>query len=388
MKTILILLSIFRVAFVGDPQVDNATQLDYARRSVYRELRERKDLDLVILLGDLVNDKTELLAPTVATLDSLPCPWLAVPGNHDRDRYPKEDGRARDLSSWQREVGYIDTTFVCKGVRFILMNDVRTRRQADYEAGWSEAQKRWLADVMALTPDAQPVVLATHIPLEEMHAQDTLAQLLAGKEKLLLVSGHTHQVRRETLTLGGRPVESLVVGAACGSWWRGFKDAAGIPDALMNCGSPRGYFVCNFPKSGYSLAYQRIGVPAEAIDSTAVTPGTFASLGTVSDGRLAVNVYGGSKEGTVRIRSGSRTLTLERVSTTAPEVLERIAFNQSMTREYRRAHREVFIPLRKLGSPHVWGIPEGQSVPWDSGDRITVIYRDRRMRFRERVRCN
>ena len=94
-----------------------------------------------------------------------------MPGNHDRDRYPKEDGRARDLSSWQREVGYIDTTFVCKGVRFILMNDVRTRRQADYEAGWSEAQKRWLADVIALTPDAQPVVLATHIPLEEMHAQ-------------------------------------------------------------------------------------------------------------------------------------------------------------------------------------------------------------------------
>ena len=92
MKTILILLSIFTVAFVGDPQVDNATQLDYARRSVYRELRERKDLDLVILLGDLVNDKTELLAPTVATLDSLPCPWLAVPGNHDRDRYTKEDG--------------------------------------------------------------------------------------------------------------------------------------------------------------------------------------------------------------------------------------------------------------------------------------------------------
>ena len=137
-------------------------------------------------------------------------------------------------------------------------------------------------------------------------------------KELLLVSGHTHQVRRGDADAGWKAGGGLVVGAACGSWWRGFKDAAGIPDALMNCGSPRGYFVCDFRKSGYSLAYQRIGVPAEAIDSTAVTPGTFASLGTVSDGRLAVNVYGGSKEGTVRIRSGSRTLTLERVSTTAP----------------------------------------------------------------------
>ena len=31
------------MAFVGDPQVDDATQLGYARASIYRELRERKD---------------------------------------------------------------------------------------------------------------------------------------------------------------------------------------------------------------------------------------------------------------------------------------------------------------------------------------------------------
>ena len=137
MKVLFILLSLLRVAFVGDPQVDDATQLGYARASIYRELRERKDLDLVIFLGDLVNDKMEYIAPTVASLDSLGCPWLAIPGNHDRDRYPKELERARDLASWQREVGYIDTSFVLKGVRFILMNDVRTRDRADYEAGWS-----------------------------------------------------------------------------------------------------------------------------------------------------------------------------------------------------------------------------------------------------------
>ena len=54
-----------RVAFVGDPQVDNETELGYARASIYRELRERGDLDLVIILGDLVNDDVRLLARDV-----------------------------------------------------------------------------------------------------------------------------------------------------------------------------------------------------------------------------------------------------------------------------------------------------------------------------------
>ncbi len=374
MKTVLILLSLLRVAFVGDPQVDDATQLGYARASIYRELRERKDLDLVILLGDLVNDKMEYLAPTVASLDSLRCPWLAVPGNHDRDRYPKELERARDLVSWQREVGYIDTCFVLKGIRFILMNDVRTRDRADYEAGWSEEQKRWLADVLARTPDGQQTVLATHIPLEEMHAQDTLAQLLSGKEKLLLVSGHTHQVRREILTLGGRAVESLGAGAACGSWWRGVKDADGVPDALMNCGSPRGYFVCDFCRSSYRLSFKQVA--GEGL----------ASLGAASDGRLAVNVFGGSKEGTVRIRTGGRTVTPERVPTPAPEVLARIESNLAMTREYRRSHKEEFIPLRSLASPHVWLAPEDLHV--SPGEQVTILYRDRRMRFKKTLNYN
>lgn len=377
MKTLLVLLTLLRVAFVGDPQADNATQLGYARASVYRELRERKDLDLVIFLGDLVNDKPGLLAPTVACLDSLPCPWLAVPGNHDRDLYPREEGLPRDLSTWRRTLGYIDTTFVLKGIRFILMNDVRTLGRADYEAGFSESQKRWLSDVLRQTPPERQVVLATHIPLEEMHARDTLARLLAGRESILLVSGHTHLVRRGTLPLGEVRAESLEAGAACGSWWRGVRGADGIPDALMNCGSPRGYFLCDFNRRGYRLAFKKIG-GEETL-----------SLGTVADGRMAVNVFGGSKEGSVTIRiPGGKAIPLERVSTAAPEVLSRIAANRAMTREYRRTHLEEFIPLRDMGSPHIWVLPEGSGFAPEPGTPVSVRYRDTRMRFRTRVRCN
>lgn len=40
---------VLRVALVGDPQVDNATEMWYARKSIYRELAKRKDLDLCLL---------------------------------------------------------------------------------------------------------------------------------------------------------------------------------------------------------------------------------------------------------------------------------------------------------------------------------------------------
>ena len=83
----------FRVAFVGDPQVDNEEELRYAQKSIYKELRERKDLDMVIILGDVVNDNTEWLAPSFESLDSLPCPWICVPGNHDRNYYKKASSR-------------------------------------------------------------------------------------------------------------------------------------------------------------------------------------------------------------------------------------------------------------------------------------------------------
>ncbi len=45
-----------RVAFVGDPQVDNETELTYARRSIYKELRERarSAISFLISIRDII----------------------------------------------------------------------------------------------------------------------------------------------------------------------------------------------------------------------------------------------------------------------------------------------------------------------------------------------
>ena len=384
---------VLRVALVGDPQVDDSTEMGYARRSVYRELRGRRDLDMCIFLGDLVNDNMSLLPESVGVIDSLPYPCFMVPGNHDRDVYrgPKSSAyRQRDLSTWRKVVGYVDTSFVRGNVRFVLMNNVRPSDSGmtDYVGGFTGRQKHWLDSVLnrgiGETRGQKPsrvggtpslTILATHIPFSQMKGRDSVLALVPDTSRLLLVSGHTHFVSRND------SLRELIVGAACGSWWRGVRDSDGIPYALQSCGAPRGYFVADIHRDGtYDLSYKCIGRPASEQLSAWAVP----SDSTGRSYRLYVNVFGGSSDGIVRI-SGLRrkTYSCERSQMTAPEVEQVIRLNASRSRDYRKANRDEFIPLRRKPSPHLW-----QTTGLISGhmpSHVKVIYSDAHMRIRQRV---
>ena len=384
---------VLRVALVGDPQVDDSTEMGYARRSVYRELRGRRDLDMCIFLGDMVNDNMSLLPESVGVVDSLPYQSFMVPGNHDRDVYRGQKSsmyRQRDLSTWRKVVGYVDTSFVRGNVRFVLMNNVRPSDSGmtDYVGGFTDRQKHWLDSVLNMgvgeTRGRKPssvgatpalTILATHIPFSQMKGRDSVLALVPDTSRLLLVSGHTHSVSRDD------SLRELIVGAACGSWWRGVKDSDGIPYALQSCGAPRGYFVADIHRDGtYDLSYKCIGRPASEQLSAWAVP----SDSTGRSYRLYVNVFGGSSDGVVRISGlGRKTYSCERSLMTAPEVEQVIRFNASRSRDYRKAHRDEFIPLRRKPSPHLWQTTGLISGPLPS--HVKVIYRDAHMRIRQRV---
>lgn len=421
---------VLRVALVGDPQVDNPVEMGYARRSIYRDLRGRRDLDLCIFLGDLVNDNMSLLPESLSIIDSLPFQSFMVPGNHDRDVYrgTKSSGsmsRSRDLSTWRKSVGYVDTSFVRGNVRFIMMNNVRhaAAGMTDYVGGFTEKQKHWLDSVLVtdvargrimsrgsvdrsrrtsrgkVTPAL--TILATHIPFSQMKGRDSVLALIPEHTRMLYVSGHTHFVSRDN------SIPEVIAGATCGSWWRGVKDSDGVPYALQSCGAPRGYFVAEIRRDGdYTLRYRCVGR-----DDEVSVWGVREDDGGVY--RLYINVFGGAPDGVVRVRGGrrwrivsrgnkvwaddgsdspdtfmgsprkKRYLVCERSSKTAPEVEQVIEFNASMSREYRKSHRDEFIPLRRKPSTHLWQTTDLISSPLPV--YVNVVYRDSHMRFRQRV---
>lgn len=388
---------VLRVALVGDPQVDDSTEMGYARRSVYRELYGRRDLDMCIFLGDLVNDNMSLLPESVGVVDSLPYQCFMVPGNHDRDVYrgPKSSTyRPRDLSTWRKVVGYVDTSFVRGNVRFVLMNNVRhsDSGMTDYVGGFTDRQKHWLDSVLngcvGETSGKKPsraernpalTILATHIPFSQMKGRDSVLAMVPDTSRLLLVSGHTHFVSRDD------SLRELIAGAACGSWWRGVKDSDGIPYALQSCGAPRGYFIADIHRDGtYGLSYKCIGRPASDRLSVWAVP----SDSTGSSYRLYINVFGGSSDGIVRISGlGRRTCSCERSRMAAPEVEQVIRLNASRSRDYRKAHRDEFIPLRrKPSSPHLWQTVS--LIPGPLPAHVNVIYRDAHMRIRQCVQMS
>lgn len=384
---------VLRVALVGDPQVDDSTEMGYARRSVYRELRGRRDLDMCIFLGDLVNDNMSLLPESVGVVDSLPYQCFMVPGNHDRDVYrsPKSSVyRQRDLSTWRKAVGYVDTSFVRGNVRFVLMNNVRPSDSGmtDYVGGFTDRQKHWLDSVLNMgvgeTRGRKPsrvgvtpalTILATHIPFSQMKGRDSVLVLIPDISRLLFVSGHTHFVSRDD------SIPELIAGAACGSWWRGVRDSDGIPYALQSCGAPRGYFIADIHRDGtYDLSYKCIGRPASEQLSAWAVPND----STGRSYRLYINVFGGSSDGVVRVSGlGRKTYSCERILMAAPEVEQVIRLNASQSRDYRKAHRDEFIPLRRKPSPHLWQTTDLISGPLPA--HVNVIYRDAHMRIRQRV---
>ena len=440
---------VLRVALVGDPQVDNPVEMGYARRSIYRDLRGRRDLDLCIFLGDLVNDNMSLLPESLSVIDSLPFQSFMVPGNHDRDVYrgAKSSGsmsRPRDLSTWRKLVGYVDTSFVRGNVRFIMMNNVRhaAAGMTDYVGGFTEKQKHWLDSVLVtdvarggkmssgsvdrsrrpsrgkVTPAL--TILATHIPFSQMKGRDSVLALIPEHTRILYVSGHTHFVSRDD------SIPEVIAGATCGSWWRGVKDSDGVPYALQSCGAPRGYFVAEISRDGdYRLRYRCVGMDDEVSvwgvrveGEGAVRPEDNIVMGkdesegvTVKEGggvyRLYINVFGGAPDGVVRVRGArrwrivsrgngvcdgadaqgfsrkKRDLVCERSTKTAPEVEQVIEFNASMSREYRKSHRDEFIPLRRKPSTHLWQTTDFVSGPLPV--YVNVVYRDSHMRFRQRV---
>jgi len=303
------------VLVFGDPQPKTAVDVDHFRRDIVEPLlASGVRAQLGVTLGDVVHDDLSLLGPVKAQTVRLGLPWLHVPGNHDID----VDAASDDDSLLSYRDAFGGDTFAWEEPEavFIGLDDVVWRPATkDYIGGLREEQFAFLQAYLAGVPRDRLVVVAVHIPffdpkpgVETFRKADRerLFSLLQGFPKVLLLSAHGHVQRQYRHGPadgwhGATPLPEFNAGAACGAFWSGKPDAAGIPDSTMADGTPNGYArlrIANDETTNLSWhAARAAGDPALALHAPRVLRrGAYPAFGVFA------NVWLGDADTTVEYR--------------------------------------------------------------------------------------
>ncbi|MEL1264730.1 calcineurin-like phosphoesterase C-terminal domain-containing protein [Pseudoxanthomonas putridarboris] len=256
------------VLLFADSQVKSAQDVDYYRRDIVQPLAGRHGAALGLTLGDVVDDDLSLYPDVLRTTMSLRVPWLFIPGNHDLDFDAATDEDS--LRTFRRHFGPDTFAWEEEAMTFIGLDDViyRPGKTPAYFGGLREDQFAFLQAYLPTVRKDRLLVIGAHIPFFEegprgFRAADRerLFALLEDFPHVLLLSGHTHGQRHwyhdaGTGWHGGTPLHEYNVGAACGAFWSGVKDAEGIPDSTMADGTPNGYARLSVrPGGGYALSW-------------------------------------------------------------------------------------------------------------------------------------
>ena len=358
----------FRLNAIGDVQVSNYQELDYATRTLWPELlsptshhsEERSSIlhsslfTLNLFLGDLVNNNLSLYPDIRRLMEQLPQPSWTVLGNHDRDV---------DTVGWRQTRSYNETfgadmyAFNEGRVHFVVLNNVFPDGARGYKGRFSERQLRFVRQDMQLVPDDRLIVLCMHIPLAHTLNASELISLVEGRGDLLVLSGHMHQVGRFFHEGRGVRLHELSAGAACGFWWVGEKDADGVPAALQQEGTPRNYFVLDFDDTRYQMRCKAVGQDAGRQMTIHVTgidslDQHLRDLKNLETGLVMMTVWGGCDSTTVRCRvDGGEWQVCQKQALIDPNVARTRELN--LQRVYPTTYNRMN-PLRHRPSGQLW----------------------------------
>lgn len=243
----------------GDPQPKNEADVGHYARDIVDPLVGEADAALGISLGDITHGNLSLYPSLIEVTARLRTPWLHVSGNHDRDYDAPSDEAS--LRTFSRHFGPDSFAWEQDGVSIVVLDNVihepASGVPARYIGGLRESQFRFLEAYLAGLPAQRRVILAMHMPLFDSIPdpvrdsfrdadRQRLYRLLERFENRLVLSSHMHMQSHvfHDAAMGwraGTPLHEFNVGATCGAYWSGPKDAQGVPDTLMQDGTPNGY---------------------------------------------------------------------------------------------------------------------------------------------------
>ncbi|SOD12013.1 calcineurin-like phosphoesterase C-terminal domain-containing protein [Pedobacter xixiisoli] len=325
----------FSFGAIGDIQVDNTEELNYAAKSIFSELNHRNDIRFNLMLGDIVNDKVELLPMMHDMMNQLPSSSWTLVGNHDRN----VDNPLFMNDAFNRVNGSDNYSFNYGKAHFIVLNNIFATDKKSYEGRLTAKQLQFLKNDLSYVSKEKTIVISQHIPMVATKNKQEILDLLKDYAKVLILSGHTHTVSRHFFNYPN--IQELGVGATCGNWWRGEKNTDGVPSALMQCGTPRGYFVINFDDDKYNFRYKGVGLDA-----------TKQMTLTTDSNRMVINVFGGGDSTTVSIKiDDGKWVKMNHKREIDPTVLKIVELNQS---KVYPTQGNTANPLRKRYSSHIW----------------------------------
>jgi hypothetical protein len=348
----------FQTLLMADSQTSSTLDVGYFERDIIAPLRGTHQAKLGLTLGDITNDDPALYPALVAAVTSLGVPWLHVPGNHDMDVDARSD--ATSLASYHRALGPDTYAWEEPSMVFIGLDDIIAQpgQKPAYVGGLREDQFAFLERYLPTVPEDKLLVIGVHIPLfdRKFRAEDRtrLFALLENRANRLILSGHTHEQSQTFWDAargwnGATPLHEYNVGAACGAFWSGVKDAQGIPDTTMADGTPNGYGLLNVqPQGRYSVEYRVARAPAD--EQIALHAPKVLRRGAYPAWGVYANVFMGYEGLPVEFRVGDgEWQPMKRVEQPDPRVLqENIADDLATTlRGYDRSPEAV-------PSTHLW----------------------------------
>lgn len=371
------------VRVFADPQVKSRVDVAYYARDIIDSVlaesrlaepvdRQRRAPELGLSLGDIVDDDLSLYPALNAETRRIGLPWLHVAGNHDLDFDVVRDEDSLltfrntfgpDTFAWEEDeavfVGLDDVIYMPAHSR---PAHSRPAGSPEYIGGLREDQFAFLEAYLPRVPKQRLLLLAMHIPLFEYEGRDTfrdadrerLFALLRDFPNVLILSGHSHAQQHwmhdaRTGWQGAVPLHEYNVGAACGAFWTGVKDANGIPDTTMADGTPNGYASLGIGRDGrYALAWHvardpqdgQIGLHAPKV----LRRGAYPAYGVYA------NVYMGRSDTRVEFRiDDGEWKPMRRVVAPDPRVVREnmLDADAETLRGYDRSAEATF-------SPHLW----------------------------------
>jgi len=355
----------FTMLLFGDTQPKNITHVDYLSRDVVDELAHVQDVAFGVTLGDVVDDDLTLFDPVSDAVARIGIPWFNVLGNHDMNfDVPGDEGANQ---TFEARYGPATYSFNYANVHFLVLDDVVYKgynpTPSGYVGGFTPKILEFIKNDLEHVSKDQLIVLMMHIPIfteswssKSFRIEDrkALFDLLEPFPHTFSISAHTHIQRHvffkeEDGWHGKDQHHHYNAGTACGSWWSGEPDEAGIPHTTMRDGTPNGYAFVRFSDNQFIVDYKAAREPADH-QMTVFAPRTLRR-GEFPNGRLYVNFFMGNERTRVFSRLDFEKEWKEMRKTLAPD-----PYMNALYVKYDLAPHPL--PGPRLGPPsechHLW----------------------------------